>query len=169
MLRIFFYIALCTCSVTGLSCLNPFAPRLETQLASQTCSDFTKIDDIFCAFRNAYAFKDTTLYGALIGSGFVFSYRDYDLGVDVSWGRDDEMRSTYGLFQSVQSLTLIWNNVISSDTGETERNVVRGFNLTVTFNPGDIERVDGYANMMFDRPDASSAWKIVRWRDESNY
>jgi hypothetical protein len=153
----------------NLSCLNPFAPRLETQLSENTCSDLTQIDNVFCTFRNAYAFKDTTLYGSIIAPDFTFSYRDYDNGVDVTWGRDDEMRSTYGLFQSAQSLTLIWNSEISSDSGETQRTVIRGFDLTVTFNPTDIEHVDGYADMTFERATSSDSWKIAYWRDESNF
>jgi hypothetical protein len=153
----------------SLQCINPFAPRLDTGLNSTSCSDLTILDNMFCAFRNAYAFKDTTLYGTLIDPEFTFSYRDYDLGVDVTWGRDDEMRSTYGLFQSVQSLSLIWNNIISTDTGSLRRTVVRGFNLTVTFNPGDIERVDGYANLTFVRSDLHGQWRLFYWRDESNY
>lgn len=165
----FLVLLICTIAIVDLSCLNPFAPRLETDFTAQSCTDLTNIDNVFCSFRNAYAFKDTTLYGSLIAPSFVFSFRDYDLGIDVSWGRDDEMRSTYGLFQSVQSLTLIWNNTLSSDTGEIRRSVVRGFNLTITFNPGDIERVDGYANMTFERGSVNDPWKIVHWRDESNY
>ena len=34
---------------------------------------------------------------------------------------------------------------------------------------GDIELVDGYANLTFERHRATDAWKIVRWRDESNF
>jgi hypothetical protein len=150
------------------SCINPFAPKLDTELSTNLCTELKTIDDVFCTFSNAYAFKDTTLYGSLIAPNFMFSYRDYDHGIDVSWGRDDEMRSTYGLFKSVQSLSLIWNNIISSDTGGESRTVIRGFNLTVTFNPGDIERVDGYANLTFMRGE-KSAWKLIHWRDESNY
>lgn len=153
----------------NLHCTNPFAPKLDVNLSSQSCSDLTNIENVFCTFRNAYSFKDTTLYGSFIDPNFTFSYRDYDRGIDVSWGRDDEMRSTYGLFQSVQSISLIWNNIISSDTGEVKRTIVRGFNLTVTFNPGDIERVDGYANLLFQRSDGGAAWKLVHWRDESNF
>jgi len=150
------------------SCINPFAPKLDTELSTNLCTGRTTIDDVFCTFRNAYAFKDTTLYGSLIAPDFMFSYRDYDHGIDVSWGREDEMRSTYGLFLSAQSLSLIWNNIISSDTGGGRRTVIRGFNLTVTFNPGDIERVDGYANFTFMQ-DEKSLWRLVHWRDESNY
>ncbi len=153
----------------SLQCINPFAPRFDADLNATSCTDLTILDNMFCAFRNAYAFKDTTLYGTLLDPQFTFSYRDYDLGVDVTWGRDDEIRSTYGLFQSVQSLSLIWNNVISADTGSLKRTVVRGFNLTVTFNPGDIERVDGYANLTFVRNDLHEAWRLFYWRDESNF
>ncbi len=156
-------------SAAGISCLNPFAPRLDTSSALAVCSDLTQIDNVLCTLRNAYSFKDTTLYGSIIAPDFTFSFRDYDHGVDVTWGRDDEMRATYGLFQSVQSLTLIWNNEISSDSGETRRTVIRGFNLTVTFNPSDIERADGYANLTFERPTTADPWKIIFWRDESNF
>ncbi|MBI1806470.1 MAG: hypothetical protein HYR76_05405 [Ignavibacteria bacterium] len=155
--------------VVNISCKNPFAPKLETTSATQLCTDLTQIENVFCTFRNAYAFKDTTTYGSIVADDFTFSYRDYDRGVDVSWGRVDEMRSTYGLFQSVQSLNLIWNNQISSDSGEIRRTIIRGFNFTVTFNPGDIERVDGYANLTFGRATVNDPWKIVHWRDESNF
>jgi hypothetical protein len=156
-------------ALLSIQCINPFAPRLDTDLNATSCADLNILDNMFCAFRNAYAFKDTTLYGTLLDPQFTFSYRDYDLGVDVTWGRDDEMRSTYGLFQSVQSLSLIWNNVISADTGNLKRTVVRGFNLTVTFNPGDIERIDGYANLTFVRNDLQEDWRLYYWRDESNF
>jgi hypothetical protein len=156
-------------SLTTLSCVNPFAPTLDTSLSAEMCTDLTEIDNVFCTFRNAYSFKDTTLYGSLIGSDFMFSYRDYDRGIDISWGRADEMRTTYGLFQSVQSLSLIWNNLISSDSGTVQLNIVRGFNLTVTFNPGDVEYLDGYASLTFERSTVHDPWKLTRWHDESNY
>ena len=83
--------------LSNLSCVNPFAPRLDVNLQAVLCSDLTKIENVLCTFRNAYAFKDTTLYGTILGTDFTFIYRDYDKGVDVSWGRDEEMRSTFGL------------------------------------------------------------------------
>lgn len=155
--------------VGGLSCINPFAPRLDADLISQTCSDLTKTDDVLCVFRNAYSFKDTTLYGSILAPEFVFIYTDYDRGVDVSWGRYDEMRSTNGLFQSAQSLMLTWNNEIFSEGTDTTRSIVRSFNLTITFNPSDVVRVDGYASLRLGRAAAGDPWKLVRWRDESNY
>jgi hypothetical protein len=169
MTKTLFIVIVFVCVFVNLSCLNPFAPRLETEMASSMCSDLTNIDDILCAFRNAYTFKDTTLYGSLLSPDFTFMFTDYDRSVEVSWGRNDEMRSTYGLFQNVQSLTLIWNNEISSSGNNTLRSIVRGFNLTVTFNPGDIISVGGYVNLTFERSSISEPWKILRWRDESNF
>lgn len=154
---------------TGLSCLNPFAPRLDTNLQADLCSDLTKIDNVLCVFRNSYSFKDTTLYGSLLAPEFTFIYRDYDRGVDVSWGRDEEMRTTYGLFQNVESLTLIWNNEIPISVSDTSSSIQRAFNLTVTFNPSDVTRVDGNAILTFARSSINDPWKIIRWRDESNY
>ncbi len=75
------------------------------------------------------------MYGQLLDPNFVFVYRNYDLSIDVTWGRDDEMRTTYGLFQNAQKLDLIWNNIISTAADSTHVNVVRGFNLTLMFNP----------------------------------
>jgi hypothetical protein len=167
-MRIFMLIPLAM-SMTALSCLNPFAPRLETSLTSETCSDFTVIDNLFCSFKNAYSFKDTTLYGTLISPDFTFIYTDYDRAVDVSWGREDEMRVTYGLFQNVQSLTLIWNAEIPLTESDTTQTIERGYNLTVTFNPSDVIRVDGYADLTFVRPATGAPWKIARWRDRSNF
>ncbi len=155
--------------LVGLHCVNPFAPRINTNLQATLCSDLTKIDNVLCIFQNAYAFKDTTLYGSVIGPDFIFIYRDYDRGIDLSWGRDTEMRSTYGLFQNVETLSLIWNNEISITESDTLTRIQRAFNLTVTFNPSDVTRVDGNAILTFTRAAVNTPWKISNWRDESNY
>jgi len=156
-------------SLAALSCLNPFAPRLDTGMTSETCADFTRIENLFCSFRNAYSFKDTTLYGSLIAPDFTFIYTDYDRVVDVTWGREDEMRVTYGLFQNVQSLSLIWNAEIPLSGSDTTETVERGYSLTVTFNPSDVLRVDGYAELTFVRRANGEPWKVARWRDRSNF
>ena len=155
--------------LAGMSCVNPFAPRLNTNLQAELCSDLTKIDNVLCIFQNAYSFRDTTLYGSLLAPNFIFIYRDYDRGVDVSWARDTEMRTTYGLFQNVESLMLVWNNEISISESDTLTKIQRAFNLTVTFNPSDVSRVDGNAILTFARASVADQWKIVNWRDESNY
>ncbi len=150
------------------SCLNPFAPGRDDLPAESAC-DPMSITGIFRCFQSAYTFRDTSVYGQLLASDFVFVYRDYELGIDVTWGRDDEMRTSYGLFRNAQKLDLIWNNIISSSQDSIQTNIVRGFNLTITFNPTDIERIDGYANLTFSRLRPDEPWKIVRWRDESNF
>jgi hypothetical protein len=149
-------------------CVNPFAPGRDESAAESAC-DPTTIPGIFQCFQAAYTFQDTTAYGPLLAENFVFVYRDYERGIDVTWGRDDEMRASYGLFRNAQRLDLIWNAVVSTSQDSNQVNVVRSFNLTITFNPTDVERVDGYANLTFERVRASDPWKIVRWRDESNF
>ncbi len=148
---------------------NPFAPGLDTSPATASC-DPTTIEGVFRCMQVAYTFRDTTVYAPLLDPSFVFVFRDYENGgIDVTWGRDTELRTTFGLFQNAQRLDLIWNNIISSSSDSTRVNVIRGFNLTITFNPSDIVRVDGYANLTFDRATATSPYKIIRWRDESNF
>ncbi len=149
-------------------CINPFAPGRDDSPAEPACDPHT-IEGAFRCFQAAYTFRDTTVYGQLIDPEFIFVYRDYDQGIDVTWGRDDEMRTTYGLFENTQKLDLVWNNIVSTSAESTQVNVVRGFNLTLVFNPADIERVDGYANLTFQRDRPTDPWKIVHWRDESNY
>jgi hypothetical protein len=151
-----------------VACVNPFAPGRDDSPAASTC-DPMSITGMFQCFQTAYTFRDTTAYGPLLAEDFVFIYRDYDRGIDVTWGRDDEMRSTYGLFRNAQKLDLIWNNIVSTAQDSNQVTVVRGFNLTITFNPTDIERVDGYANLTFERGRVTDPWKILRWRDESNF
>ena len=157
-------------ALSGMSCLNPFAPGLDNNVSRSICPELTTIEGVFCTLQAAYSFKDTTLYGSLLSPDFTFIYRDYDLSIDVTWGRVQEMRSSYGLFQNAQTLLLIWNNIISTDSsGDTLHAIVRSFNLIVTFNPSDVERIDGYANFQFRRARREDAWEIVRWRDESNF
>lgn len=150
-------------------CINPFAPRLDFKPSVQVGSDLTVLENVFRTFSNTYAFRDTTLYSSIISKDFVFTYRDYDQGIDVSWGRTEEMRTTYLLFQSVQSLSLLWNNELSNSGNDTLRTIVRGFSLTVTFNPSDIFRIDGYATLTLARRSEKNSWQIVHWRDESNF
>lgn len=149
-------------------CLNPFAPRLDNSPA-EVAYDLREVDGVFRAFQIAYNTRDTTIYGQLLDAGFTFLYHDYDLDVDVTWGRDEELRTTYGLFQNAQRLDLIWNNILSTSTDSTRYNIQRGFNLTVTFNPSDIERVYGYASLTLDRQRSTDPWKIVLWHDQSNF
>jgi len=79
------------------------------------------------------------------------------------------MKTTYGLFQNSQRLDLIWNNIILSSIDTLNANIVRGFNLTITFNPTDVIRIDGRVNVALERKTDNSKWQITRWIDESNF
>ena len=165
---------LLTIVLTGIAlACNPFAPALDTSedTNSSLLGDLTTVDGVFQNMRYAYTFRDTTIYGQLLGEEFTFVYRDYDRGLDVSWGRDEEMRITHVLFQNVQRLDLVWNNIISisTDSLNTRATVTRNFNLTVTFNPANIERADGYVNLTLAREKSQNPWRLIRWRDESNF
>ena len=159
--------------VVLLASCNPFAPALDDSLdnSSKLLSDQKTTDGVFQNLKYAYTLRDTSIYGQLLDGNFTFVYHDYDRGVDVTWGREEEMRATYGLFQNAQRLDILWNDVVSSsiDSTNTKAMVKRGFNLTVTFNPGDIVYVDGYANLVMQRAQADDRWMIIRWNDESNY
>ena len=149
-------------------CINPFAPKLDTDLGSDgsVISNQESIEGLFHNFKQSYTFQDSTIYGGLLNSDYSFVYRDYDLSVDVSWGRDEDMKVTYGLFQNTQRLDLIWNNIVFM--AEDSTNIVRSFNLTITFNPTDIIYIDGSVNLDLEKNN-KGVWKIVNWVDESNF
>ncbi|MFA6541927.1 MAG: hypothetical protein WCT99_10030 [Bacteroidota bacterium] len=166
-----FLIAITVVLVAG--CTNPFAPALDTSTTDGTSilGDQRTTDGVFQNFKQAYAFRDSSIYGQLLAPNFIFVYRDYDKGVDVFWGRDDDMRTTYGLFQNVQRLDLVWNTTIFAniDPDSLRGSITRNFNLTVTFSASDVVRVDGYVNLSIERTSKSDYWLITRWQDESNF
>lgn len=158
-------------TVMLLSSCNPFAPGFDDSpgTGESILGDQRTIDGVFQNIKYAYTFRDTTIYGQLINFDYTFVYRDYDRGVDVSWGRDEEMRISDQLFKNVQRIDLIWNNIIAGSSAAGDTTMSRNFNLTVTFNPSDIIRVDGYASLTLTRPSVQDPWRIKRWRDESNF
>ena len=152
------------------ACTNPFAPKLsDIPLGDGGFGDQKTVDGVFQNFRSAYLYKDTLAYGRLLSPNFTFIYRNYDKGVDGSWGRDEEMLTTSGLFNAAQNLELVWNDVVISLGDSTLRDISRGFNLTITFNPQDVVRVQGRVNLQIQRKSTNDNWQIIRWRDESNY
>ena len=79
------------------------------------------------------------------------------------------MRTTDGLFQNTQRLDLIWNNIVLSTTDSLTANIIRSFNLNVTFNPTDVVRIDGRVNLSLRKDAVTKKWQITRWMDESTY
>jgi hypothetical protein len=150
-----------------LSC-NPFAPSLDNTDNKNTISGESKtIESIFENFKLAYNLRDTLLYGKLLDDNFTFQYRDYGKGVDVTWGRDEEMIITNRLFQSCQNLDLIWNDIFITTGDSNVTSVIRFFNLSITFSQNDIVNIDGKVNLTLIKP--KEIWYIKNWKDESNY
>lgn len=149
------------------SCQNIFAPKIDTTNTTNIITDQKTIEGLYQNFRYAYTFKDTAVYSGLLADDFVFTYRDYVSGFDVSWDKFTEMRTTSGLFQNTQKLEIIWNNIVYQDGDSLNTNVRRSLNLTITFNPNNVERLNGFADMNLVRETSDSKWKIKKWRDES--
>lgn len=154
---------------TGLSC-NPFAPGLEEgDPFGDFLGDPTTIPGFFDVFRNAYELKDISLYEPLIDSSFVFVYRDFDAQIDRQWGFTQELETTRRLFQSADFIRLQWNQIIAQDLTDQNRRsrIIRSFNLAVSIEGDDVLRGDGNVNFTLVRPDSAAAWRLSRWRDES--
>ena len=83
-------------------------------------------------------------------------------------GREEELRTTYGLFSNSERLDLVWNNIVLSSGDSLKVNIVRSFNLTITFNPSDIVRINGRVNLDLEKNAVTKRWQIARWIDESN-
>jgi hypothetical protein len=153
-----------------IACENPFAPKYNSSAnGSSILNSQETIEGLFENFRYAYTFKDTLVYGNLLDSNFVFIYRNYDKGTDESWGFDEEMLTAYRLFQATQSIDLVWNEILINVGDTLVRDVSRSFNLTITFNPSDIVHVNGIANLRLQKNINDGKWRIISWRDESNY
>ncbi|MBV6477820.1 MAG: hypothetical protein HGGPFJEG_00564 [Ignavibacteria bacterium] len=150
-----------------ISCDNIFSPKLDNSTPVEILTDQTTIEGLFQNFKYSYTFKDTTVYGNLLTENFLFIYRDYTSGFDVSWDRATDMRTTNGLFQNSQKLEVVWNNIIYQGGDSLNQNVKRSFNLTITFNPSDIVRLNGFVDMNLVRNPDNGIWKIQKWRDES--
>ncbi len=151
-----------------LSC-NPFAPAIDNTLSQKSFGDPHTDSGFFDAFRYAYLFKDTTYYGKLLAPNFVFSYRNYDRGLDLEWGRDEEMQTTGSLFASSESLNLLWGDILDRNGTDTVEDITRAFSLDITLNPSDILHVDGRAIFTLVRVTKNDVWQAIRWRDESNF
>jgi hypothetical protein len=169
MKKYIFYILLPVLSFLYFNCFNPFSPRVDNSpLNENIISDQKTIEGVFQNFKYAYTFKDTSIYGQLLSEDFVFTYFDYDLGINVSWDRQTDMKTTKGLFDNSQDLNLVWNNIVFQQGDSIEVNVKRGFNLTITFNPSDIINFYGFVDMTLSRPGAADIWKIKSWKDLTN-
>jgi hypothetical protein len=159
--------AFLTAIISMQSCDNLFSPSLDETPSVSIITDQMTVDGVFQNFKYAYTFKDTSVYSGLLTDNFLFIYRDYETGFDVTWDKPVEMKTTNGLFQNAQKLEIIWNNIVVQAGDSININVKRSFNLTVTFNPGNIVRLYGFADMNLFRAVPGDQWRIRKWRDES--
>jgi len=168
--RILFFTVTISTGLAFVAC-NPFAPEIDftTSTGSTIISDQRSVDGVFQNLKYAYTCKDTTIYGGLLSYDFTFTYRDYDKLADINWGRDEEMRITSRLFENASNLNLSWNDIVGFSGDTLQSNITRSFNLTVTFNPNDLIRVDGRVSLEMHRTSTLAPWKITRWKDESNF
>lgn len=156
-----------TVMISVQSCDNLFSPKLDETPSVSIITDQMTIDGVFQNFKYAYTFKDTSVYSGLLTDNFLFIYRDYETGFDVTWDKPVEMKTTNGLFQNAQKLEIIWNNIVVQAGDSINVNVKRSFNLTITFNPSNIIRLYGFADMNLFRITPDDKWRIKKWRDES--
>ncbi|MDA1029325.1 MAG: hypothetical protein O3B41_09775 [Bacteroidetes bacterium] len=153
-----------------VSACNPFSPALEEgNPFGDLLGDPTTVEGFFTNFRNAYELRDLSLYETLLDSSFVFVWHDFEAQVDREWGFAQDLETTRRLFQNASLIRLQWNHIIAQDnlTAFTQVRVVRSFNLTVTLELGDVFRTDGSVNFTLNRADSTAAWRLGRWRDES--
>lgn len=152
------------------SCTNPFAPTLSNnQDSNNVISDQRNVNGIFNNWSYAYKFKDTLVYGNLLDRNFTFAYRNHEKGLDLTWSRDQEMISTYRIFSAANTLDLAWNDQINSIGDSLNTQISRGFTLKIVFSADEIVQIQGRATVVLIRPNINTDWRILFWRDESEF
>lgn len=161
------------CLGAVLTTCNPFAPALDPTLTDRNTvlGDRRSINGLFEYFRNTYELRDSLLYGRMIARDFRFTFFDFGNNNLVYWDRDQEMQATYKMFRSVKSVSLIWNNYVTTDTllSDTLAQAQRYFNLTIVQDDQNIFRGTGFAQLTFYRKNPADEWQIRSWYDRSDF
>ncbi len=161
-----------TVFVFVVACVNPFAPKLDTENVGGGLITAQKSpEEVFQNFQYAYTFRDSLLYADVIDSAFTFEYFDPNLGSSggfSSWGRDVEIRTTGRLMRAFDAIELTWLNIIYQDSSraESERVIYRNFKLTFVGSELNAS-IQGYGIFTF-RKGSDDKWRIRRWVDESS-
>ncbi|MCS7082141.1 MAG: hypothetical protein N2561_05540 [Bacteroidetes bacterium] len=152
------------------ACLNPFAPAYRPgDPLEGSLGDPRTLEGFFARFKSAYELRDIRLYEPLLDSNFVFIYYDFDTGTERTWGFSTELKTTGGLFQSAENLRLIWRQILYQEEDSLRAQVVRQFSLSVVLRQGDVLRGEGNVNFTLTRRRSDLPWKLLRWRDESQF
>ena len=153
-------------AVTLFACINPFAPTLvesgfsgDLMLTGQRTPE-----EVLQNFQYAYVLKDSLVYRDLLDEDYTFVWRDHENDRFVSWTKEEDVRSTVGLFGGFNVINLVWNstNYETWSTDSTEAEISKQFILTLD---SDI-RITGDAQFYFRKLE-SGIWKIIRWVDKS--
>ena len=155
----------------SISCFNPFAPKLTDSLDAEgyIVTPQVTAEQVLQNFKVAYTFRDSLLYSDLLDTAFLFIYFDPTEGTSgqfISWGRNDDLKTTGGLFHHFDVIDLVWNTTLYEQQGEDTGEIGRSFNLTLVGESGDY-RLSGVALFSF-RKCQDDKWRLTRWKDESD-
>jgi len=156
-------------------CFNPFAPKLEdSDRSGLIITGQTTPDEVLQNFKYAYVFKDSVLYADLLDSSFVFMYFDPNQepsGRIVSWGRNEDLKTTGRLFRNFNLIDLVWNttilDTIYSENDNSRAESFKTFNLTLV-KENESLNITGIAIFYFKKCDYDNKWRITLWKDESD-
>lgn len=152
-------------------CSNPFAPKLEPDLHANTTAlgDQRTVAGVFQNIQYAYTYRDTLIYGNLLHPDFQFVYYNSDRATDVTFNRDEEVRTTYNLFKGADLIDLQWNEILSQDGDSLLTDVARAYTLKVGLQANDVFRIEGRATLRLVRNSPNDVWLIRSWRDDSSF
>jgi len=151
-----------------LSCVNPFAPRLDDgSLIGEVITPQATPEEALTNFRLAYMLRDSLLYADVIDSAFVFQYFDPDQSLFVSWTREVDLLTTGRLLRTFDIINLEWFAVGDSLCNENNAVCTKGFRLDLS--SGDFGfSAAGFAIFTFRLNPRDRKWRIVRWVDQSS-
>ncbi len=151
-------------------CFNPFAPKLSDSVVESDLiiTNQESPEEVLQNFKAAYTFQDSLLYSGLLDTAFIFVYYDSDdlsSGRFVSWGREEDLKTTGQLFRHFDFIDLAWNATIYGWNNDSAGTICKGFQLNCSNKESDY-RIAGRAVFSFKRCQ-DGRWRITRWKDES--
>lgn len=157
-----------------LHCTNPFAPKaIKSLKLDQLITDQKTPEDVLTNFKFAYTFKDSTLYSNLVDTLFEFEFYDPNYGssgADRTFNRDDDLAATGSLFRNFDIIDLTWNSTIYSmiDSTTNTAEISKSFRLSL-INQNTTFNITGNAIFTFKRRTKDGIWRIIHWKDNSEY
>jgi len=156
---------------------NPFAPSLSDDISNTSLilTEQRTPQEVMTNFAFAYNFKDSLVYSDLIDTTFLFISKDFSTNpvTDLTWGRDTELKTTSGLFNHYQTLTLVWGGTIFLHYIDAENNdstkVTMKQLFQLTLDGGNFVPSLNSEALFNLRKNTSGQWKITRWEDKPGF